>query len=382
MSDLARQAPVSGSIWPLYGVFFMEAFVLGNWIPRIPDVKAHLDLSASQLGALLLCISSGTLLAFLFGTKGLKKYGLRKGCMVAGPLWALHVMAIPLTDVTMIAALTAFSAGACVGLLEIAMNTAVDRQEQATGRRFMSKAHGFWSMGTLAGTGVGSLLATWGWSVQAHFLAVLAPAALVALMTAFVSPRFPPKAGEGQGAMFKLPARGLLLLCIMPIGIMVVEGAFIDWSALFVKDVLNGGPQAIGGIFAAFAAVMTVTRLSGDWLQDRFGELLVARVSALCATAGIALFAVSTTIPVAFVAAALSGLGVAIFYPLAMTAAARRPGDEEDNVAAMSMIAFTSFMVAPPAIGFLADAFSLPIALAVLVPFAFGSLLLTGELKK
>ncbi|MEM9734682.1 MAG: MFS transporter [Pseudomonadota bacterium] len=371
-----------GSIWPLYGVFFMEAFVLGNWIPRIPDAKAHFDLSAGQLGALLLCISSGTLIAFLFGTKPLKRHGLRLGCMVAGPAWALTVMGIPLPKGILFGAAIAFAAGASVGLLEIAMNTAVDRLEQRHGWRYMSKAHGFWSMGSLVGAGVGALFATWGWSIQAHFIAVLIPSALVAVIVAYLSPTFAPQVEEQQGPAFKLPSRSLLLLCIMPIGIMVVEGAFIDWSALFVKDVLNGGPQAIGGIFAAFAAVMTVTRLSGDWLQEKFTPLVVARVSAVCATAGIALFATSTSIPMAFFAAALSGLGVAIFYPLAMTAAARRPGDEEDNVAAMSMIAFTSFMVAPPAIGFLADGFGLPIALSTLVPLTIGSLLLTGELKK
>ncbi|MEL6504611.1 MAG: MFS transporter [Pseudomonadota bacterium] len=371
-----------GGTWPLYGVFFMEAFVLGNWIPRIPDGKEHFDLTAGQLGALLLCISSGTLIAFLFGTKPLKRHGLRLGCMVAGPAWALTVMAIPLPNHVLFGAVIAFAAGASVGLLEIAMNTAVDRLEQRHGRRYMSKAHGFWSMGSLAGAGLGALFATWGWSIQTHFLAVLIPSAAVAWYVGFLSPRFRPQVEEREAPAFKLPSRSIVLLCIMPIGIMLVEGAFIDWSALFVKEVLNGGPQAIGGIFAAFAAVMTVTRLSGDWLQDQFSPLVVARVSAVCAAAGIALFAASTSIPMAFVAAGLSGLGVAIFYPLAMTAAARRPGDEEDNVAAMSMIAFTSFMIAPPAIGFLADGFGLPIALGLLVPFTIGSLVLTGELKK
>ncbi|MEO0497919.1 MAG: MFS transporter [Pseudomonadota bacterium] len=168
----------------------------------------------------------------------------------------------------------------------------------------------------------------------------------------------------------------------MPIGIMLIEGAFIDWSALFVQQELMAGPLAIGSIFSAFALVMTVTRFSGDILLERFGSLRVARVSSVSATFGIALFSLSESVAVAFLGALFSGLGVAIFYPLVMSAAAKRPGDPEDNVAAMSLFAFTAFMIAPPAIGFLADAIGLRWALALLIPISITALLLSGELKK
>jgi len=64
-----------------------------------------------------------------------------------------------------------------------------------------------------------------------------------------------------------------------------------------------------------------------------------------------------------------------------MTAAANRPGRAADNVAAMTMISFTAFLFAPPLIGFLSDAFSLRWGLAALVPFAFLTFALSGEIK-
>ena len=122
--------------------------------------------------------------------------------------------------------------------------------------------------------------------------------------------------------------------------------------------------------------------LNGDWLLDHYGPLKVAKVSALSATFGIVLFAMSTDVVFAFVGALFAGLGTAIFYPLTMSAAARRPGDAEDNVAAMSLFAFTSFMLAPPILGGIADLVGLRVALLVIAPLAASSYLLSNELKK
>lgn len=373
-------------VQPVFSMFFLEAFVLGNWIPRVPDVKSLFDLTATQLGACLFVLASGTLVSFLAGGNLLKRLGLRNACMLSMPLWALTVFAIPFLPNAYVLATIMFAAGLSIGLLEIAMNTAADRLERQSGRRLMSKAHGFWSLGSLVGALVGGGIGGLGLSVSMHFVLVLPATALVGYLYA----RHISKANAAQKkaqatpseATFKLPAAGLLLLCLMPIGIMVVEGAFIDWSALFIQDVLAGGALASGLVYAAFSTVMAATRLWGDWLLDRFGAQPVARISAVSATLGIGLFALSPNVAIAFIAALFAGLGTAIFYPLTMTEAANRPGDAEDNVSAMSLLAFTSFMLAPPLLGAIIDIWGMRVALLTIAPLAASSLLLTGELHK
>ncbi len=371
---------------PVFAMFFLEAFVLGNWIPRIPDVKTAFDFSASQLGLSLFVLASGTMVAFLAGGKMLKRFGLRNSCAVTLPVWTLVVFAVPLMlDGTTLAILLLFG-GLSIGLLEIAMNTAADRLEKTTGRRLMSKAHGFWSLGSLFGALIGGAIGGAGLGLIEHFALVLIPTAIAGGLFALRIPKADPKIRRGEQkkkeATFKLPPRGLILLCLMPIGIMVVEGVFIDWSALFVREVLTAGALASGLIYAAFSTVMAVTRLGGDWLLETFGPLPVARVSAIAATFGIALFAMSPNTIVAFIAAAFAGLGTAIFYPLTMSAAASRPGESEDNVSAMSLFAFSSFMLAPPLLGAIVDGFGLRIALLLVAPLAASSLFLTNELNK
>lgn len=383
---------VSSSWWkakgvvPVFSMFFLEAFVLGHWIPRIPDVKTLFGFSASQLGLCLFVLASGTLVAFLAGGSILKRLGLRLACAWSLPAWTIGVFLVPFMPNGIVLGILLFGAGLAIGTLEIAMNTAADRLEQNSGRRLMSKAHGFWSLGSLVGALAGGSIAAMGFDVVTHFSAVLPLTAVVGGVAALWVPRADAETREREaaksGATFKLPPASMIMLCIMPVGIMVVEGAFIDWSALFVREVLLGGGLASGLIYAAFSSIMAATRLSGDWLLERFGELRVARISALSATFGIALFALSPNVVVAFIAATFAGLGTAIFYPLTMSAAARRPGASEDNVAAMSLFAFSSFMLAPPLLGGVTDIFGLRWALLLIAPLAATSFLLSKELEK
>ena len=268
---------------------------------------------------------------------------------------------------------------------EVAMNTAAENVAKNTGHQIMSRAHGCWSLGTLAGALVGSGFILAEIDMWEHFL-MLMPITVIAGVWASTGlqdgEKSPETSEDVTSGPFKLPRKSIMLLCLMPVGIMLVEGAFIDWSAIFVKSVLLAGPIATGLIYSAFSLVMALTRLNGDWLIEKFGAVRVARISAISGTVGIALFAVSPNTTVAFVAALLSGLGVAIIYPICVTAAARRPGNAEDNVAALSLFAFCSFMIAPPIIGFVTDWTGLRIGLLLIVPLAASSYFLSGELEK
>jgi len=162
---------------------------------------------------------------------------------------------------------------------------------------------------------------------------------------------------------------------------MMIEGMFIDWSAVFVREVLAGSAVAIAIVYAAFSCVMAITRLGGDWLATRFGDVPLVRASALCGIAGTVLFALAPSTTLAFAGAALAGAGVAVVFPLAVSAAARRTDRAPaDNVAALNMISFSAFLFAPPLIGFLSEAFTLRIAILSLVPGAVLSLWLSREL--
>ena len=392
----------------IFGVFFFESSVLGQWIPRIPDIKNSLGLSDGGLGLALLMMPLGTLVGFSIAGKIIEMTGLRNACRIFLPLWALLFLgpALAQTFVELSSALVL--SGFAIGMIETAMNTEAARIEKAAGKRLMSRCHGFWSLGTMFGALVGGGLAQYGVSVLTHFLLTMPLIAVAGFVAATALPKLGKQSipdlnldaiistdavpvgieshdsegavDNGESGLFRLPSRAILLLCMMPLGIMMVEGAFIDWSAVFMRDVLAAGPWVIALTYSSFSLIMASVRLIGDTLATRFGDLLIVRVSGLAASVGIVLFALAPSVVWAFLAAALSGAGVAIVFPLAVSAAANRPGrTPADNVAALNMIAFSAFLVAPPVIGFLSEAFGLRMALLCLAPVAFMTFLLAGE---
>lgn len=368
----------------IFGVFFLESAVLGNWIPRIPDLKQSLGLSDGELGVCLLAIPLGTVLGLLVAGRLIERTGLRRACQIFLPAWAVSFVLPPFAETQAMFILFLLISGVAVGLVEVAMNTEADRIEKALGKRIMSRCHGFWSLGSMAGALTGGAIAHFGFSVMAHFVIVMPLIAALGFWMATRLPHTEPSDSipvEQTSALFRVPSRFLILLCVMPMGVMVVEGVFIDWSAVFMRSVLDASPLLISAIYSFFAIVMAAVRLCGDAIGDRFEAKLIVRVSGVAAAMGIALFALSTNEIMAIFGATLSGIGVAIVYPLAITAAASRPGLAADNVAAITMVSFTAFLLAPPIIGFLSDLFNLRIALLLAAPVALTTAFLASEVE-
>jgi len=385
--------------WAIFGVFFFESSVIGQWIPRIPDIKYNLGLSDAELGLALLSMPLGTLIGFSIAGRIIQNIGLRSGCRVFLPLWALLFITPALAQNLAQLMLALCISGMAVGMIETAMNTEAARIEKAAAGRLMSRCHGFWSIGTMVGALMGGAIAQQGVSVSTHFVIIMPLIALGGYFVATSLPRLPvevsadvsvpvsDRAGVKSSnlkvtGLFTLPGKAILLLCIMPLGIMMVEGAFIDWSAVFMRDVMSASPLLIAVTYSFFSVVMAIVRLSGDAISEHFGETRVIRISGLASTVGICIFALAPSTLWVFIGAAISGAGVAIVFPLAVTAAANRPGrSSADNVAALNMVAFTAFFIAPPVIGFLSDAIGLRYALLSLAPMAFVTFLLADEVS-
>lgn len=374
--------------YAIFGVFFFESAVIGQWIPRIPDIKSSLGLSDAELGLALLTMPLGTLVGFSVASKVIETIGgLRAACRVFLPLWALLFIFPAFAGNLWQLCLALGISGLAIGMIETAMNTEAARIENALGKRVMSRCHGFWSLGTMIGALIGGALAQLGFSVAMHYLIAMPLIALCGYLAATALPvisQLPTQAvvQDSDTHFFRLPAKAIVMLCVMPLGIMMVEGAFIDWSAVFMREVLAAEPLLIAVTYSSFSLIMAAVRLSGDSLTAKYGEWFIVRVSGLAATAGICLFALAPSALWAFVAAGIAGAGVAIVFPLAVSAAANRPGrTPADNVAALNMISFTAFLISPPIIGFLSESFSLRIALLSLAPVAFLTFLLANEVR-
>ena len=371
------------SVLAIYGVFFIESMVLGHWIPRIPDIKDKLLLSDMELGLSLLALPLGTFIGLVVAARSIEVAGgLRRASQIFLPFWALSFALPPLASSQAIFSVFLVIAGVFLGLAEVIINTEADSIEQRCKTKIMSRCHGFWSLGSMAGAIIGSLIAQVGIGVEWHFIVAMPLAAMAGFFVSSMLPPDSPSVVNETPSIISRPPKALVLLCIMPIGINMLEGAFIDWSAVFMRSVLEASPLLIGITYSFFAIVMAAVRLSGDWIGERCEPQLIVLASGLSACVGIIVFSLAPNSTVAFIGAALSGMGVAIVYPTAVTAAARRPGrSPADNVASLAMISFTAFLAGPPIIGLLSEAFGLRVALLFLAPVTLITVFLSAQVR-
>lgn len=161
---------------------------------------------------------------------------------------------------------------------------------------------------------------------------------------------------------------------------MIPEGAILDWAAVYLQKEMGAPLSVAGWGFAGCAATMAVLRFAGDGLRNRFGAVRTMRISALTAMSGLAVAGFAPSAGVAIAGFALAGIGIANLMPIALSAAGNLPGMAAGvGLSVVTMMGYSGILLAPAAIGWLAESFSLGaiylgLALLLLVPLAMSRL--------
>ena len=368
---------------PLQLVFALNALGLSAWFPRIPDVKEALGLDVLTLAFCLFGMPVGTMLGFLTVGRIIRAIGLRATCVGGGSAFLISFIGPALAPNALTLGLALFLCGLTIATIEVSMNAKASQTERVLGRRIMTRCHAFWSFGTVLGAMLGGSFAERGVSFL-HQQLVLQP--IFAAATVFFALRLIPDDPEEEQAIekkgFSLPSAALVLMCIVPLGALLIEGAMMEWSALLMREWKGAGPFVTAVTFSVFALAMAVARLTGDRLAERFGPRSVILWSGLMMALGIFGFGLAPGLWLSLPAAALVGAGCGNIYPLTMSMVGRIPGPRpERNVATLALVAFTAFLIGPPLIGGLAHLVGLPVALALLAPLGVAPLALVGRAR-
>jgi MFS family permease len=363
-------------------VFFLQPIAFGSWLPRIPDVQASLGLGPAGLALALLGLPCGTLLTLPFAGPLVGRIGPRAALLV-GFVFCQIAVALPAfapgPELLFVALMLA---GSAVSFVELGLNVQADAVEKATGKLIMTKSHGFWSVGIMVGSLIGSGLAALAVEAQWAILVVAMAVLPVALLASGALPHYSHEThAEGQRSAWALPSWALLGICCFVFGITMTEGAMADWSAVFLRDVFgaDGGLAGLG--YSVFAMMVAAGRFGGDTLKRRLGTVNTARLCGTLALVGAAILFLSVSTGMALVGFAVIGVGVSLGFPLAVTAAAGlKDRSASANVAILSFVALTGFLVGPPIIGFVAELADMRLGIACVVPALLVSLLLAGRL--
>jgi fucose permease len=362
-------------------LFFVNGTLFGTWVSRIPAIKAARDLSQSRLGLALLAIGLGTVavlpatswLTGRFGSHRIVAASALAGCAalplagVAGPYPAL------------VAALALF--GANLGALDVGINAQAALLERQAGRSLMSGFHGLWSLGGIAGSGLGSVLTARDVAPAAHFLMV---GILLAALSVMVARHLIPDGHDASSGTpppaLAWPSRQALAIGAIAACGAVVEGGIADWSGVYLRESLQA-PASVAAIgFAAFSLTMMAARFAGDRLIDRLGRRVLLRLGPALTAAALVMLLTTSHPTVALVALGCAGLGMSTVFPIAFGEAGAQPGPAGHSIAAVATMAYGAQLLGPPLIGFIADGITLPRALFVMIASCMAIVLLAGRL--
>lgn len=366
--------------------FFLDGFVFAGWVARIPAIKDQTSASEGALGLALLGVSAGGTATMMATGRLCRRFGNHPTTVAAGVLFAGSVALPPLTHSALALGLVLLVFGTGFGALNVAMNSAAVDLIAALRRPVMPGFHAAFSLGGMAGAGLGGLIAghlspTRHLSLLAVFGLLLAAAAgrtLISLPVpaprggaepaaesenAAAVPEPSPGAQRPGRARWLVAVFGLIALCTA-----YGEGAMADWAALHLHQDLDASAGLAAAGYSVFALMMAVGRLTGTALLERLGQTRALTTGGTTAAAGMLLGSLAPTVWLALLGFAVTGLGLANLFPVAIARAGALTGP--GGVAAASTLGYGGMLLGPPTIGFLADWYSLPIALTTVAALA------------
>jgi MFS family permease len=378
MTELGQATrPLLGARLAGYTVFAANGAMFGSWAPRIPQVKAELGMSAAVLGVVLLAPAIGSLVAMPFAGGLASRIGSAAATRLAAVPFFLAMALIGVAGSPAALFVVLLLWGTSIGMLDVVMNAQAVTVERAHGRSLMSGFHATFSLGALAGTGIGSAASALriGPGIQLLGLGTI----MLALVLATSLWMLPDRLGRGaeRPPLLVRPHGPLVLISLAALAVLLCEGAAADWSAVYLRDELHANAGIAGAAFAAFSATMTAGRLIGDRVLNKFPRRAVVR--AFAAAAGLGLGAGllvaeladrhgrgSLAIGAAVFGFAVLGAGISRTFPALRAEASTVAERPAEGIGAVATGGYLGFLVGPPAIGGLAELTSLPVALWVI----------------
>lgn len=363
----------------LFVVFTINGLGFSTWLARVPAIRDGLDISTSEVAALLFTGALGAVSGLVFSSHIIAWIGQRNTILFFGLLGLAGLAAIGIGSswvssyaLTVVAIIMA---GAGNGIADVAMNVEGAAVERVLSRNIMPWFHAFWSLGTVAGAGLSALMSFLGIGIAPHTLVM---AVIMAPVLWFVSRVLSEDTGsrdqDGIEEKSTLADRlrvwkepRTLAIGVIALGMAFAEGSANDWLALAIVD---GRDQtnAIGALWFGFFTVgMMAGRIGGVYVLDTFGRVPVLQWSAAMAIAGLALVILIEQPALSAVGALMWGLGSSLGFPVGMSAAADEPKGSAARVSAVATVAYGAFLIGPPLIGGLGASVGILAALWVVV---------------
>lgn len=359
-------------------LFFGNGFGIGTWAAQLPRFKASLGLSDGELSLALLAFSLGAVVLMPIVGWLTAHVGSRKVTLTAAFAFAATLLLPGLAPNLALLIAACLMAGACNGSMDVSMNTNATVVEKAWGQPLMSSFHAFFSLGGLAGASASGLFIAGGFDIASTLLLSCIGMGCLFLAAAFWTLEEAEMAAETHG--FAWPRGAVVILAVLAMFCFIVEGAMVDWTAIYLQSVAGASLERAVTGFVAFSLTMTACRFMGDFAVRRLGRIRTVQIGGLLAAAGLVL---AMTLPKplpATIGFALVGIGLANIVPVLFSTAGQIKSIAPSmGVAMVATLGYAGLLLGPPLIGFGGDVVGLRAMLGVLIVFAMLTILLSRQ---
>ncbi|MCM2294363.1 MFS transporter [Allorhizobium sp. BGMRC 0089] len=363
-------------------LFLMNGTMAGCWAVKVPQFSSALSLSEFELGLMILTLGLGSIVFMPIAGASISRFGSRAVALATSLMFVPMLLVLTLAPNVMTAVPAIFLFGGFMGAMDVAMNANAVETETHMGRAIMSSCHAFWSLGGLAGAGLGGWLLTISTPILHALVSTFLAAALLLLAWPYLY-RDAPHHHSDHTPRSGLPRTAApWLLGIIALFSMIPEGSVLDWSALYLRKELHTDVAASGLAYAGFSLTMALMRFAGDHLRDRLGAILILRLSAAIAMSGLLLAGFAAGPLMAIAGFALMGIGIANLVPIAFSAAGKLPGLAPGiGLSVVTTMGYCGILIAPSLIGFIASHASLGLVFKALPVLLVVVLLLSGQAR-
>ncbi|MBS1701547.1 MAG: MFS transporter [Armatimonadetes bacterium] len=369
---MSTRDPRLGQQWATRMAFLVAGIGFSTLAPLVPTVKARFSLDESSLGLLLLCVGLGSLGVMPFGGALAARFGCRKVIVASAIALALSLPGIILATSIPLLAISLLLMGAGGGTLDVVMNIQAVIVEEESGRPMMSGFHGLFSVGGIIGAG--SLTGMMSLGIDPKICQVGIAFALL-LMIVAASPSMVghhPTIHPAERS-FVFPRGKVLLLGVLALILFMAEGSVADWSGVLLTKFRGVQPAQAGLGYVAFSAMMTLNRLTGDFVIHRLGRRSVMLTGSLVGGLGFVVAAFTPFWLGSLVGFAMVGIGLSNVVPILFSETGKQdvmPGSVA--LSSVSTMGYVGLLAGPPMLGFIARGSSLLVSLSVLAVLCVG----------
>ncbi|MCX5051923.1 MULTISPECIES: MFS transporter [unclassified Streptomyces] len=358
-------------------VFVVLGGTQGGWMARIPAIRDQVGVETARWGLLSSSSAAGDVVAIVLITLLIGRVSTRLLALAGAAVVLLNapVLAGASSVPAVVVGLTAWGVGAT--FLATPVNALAVAVERAHSRPLMSGFHACYSVGVLAGGVMGTLAAATDVSPGIQMAVSSGTLGTLLLILGARLPRDAPTHKEQRRPLKHRFTPQLVLLAGIAFLGSFGEGAASQWTSVYTADYLDEGAALGAATYTSFSVAILAGRLLGDRFVARLGRRAFLRLSLLTSALGVTVVVVRPAVWLALTGFVVVGLGSACVLPSVIALAGRQPGvPAGEGVSVITIGQWPGFLLAGPAVGLLAGATSLRVALAALIVAGLGAAVL------